>query len=171
MAREPFLSPDAAALIVCWDCGVPLTDISLCEEQAGKAMKLADASCLPIVDFRGFDRGGLTDADWPAIHKKIKETGRSALLISGGLLEGAVTFTTIKALLEGYDVFLLPDVICASEAQRGDQMLSRLTAAGAWAVTYKQALLELYFHAHDPEIRESLEQMLRHGPFSIAVEA
>ena len=73
----------------------------------------------------------------------VEATGRRRLLVSGLLTEGCVSFLTLSALADGYDVHVVADA-CGGATEQGHALaLARMTANGAQVTSWMQVLLEL----------------------------
>jgi len=83
-------------------------------------------------------------------------TNRSSVLICGYWLDEAVTFTSLHALGEGYDVYLLTDASPPLEADGRRAAILRLVQAGIVPTTTKQAIREWAADTIDPSLRAKL---------------
>jgi nicotinamidase-related amidase len=70
-------------------------------------------------------------------------TGRRRLLVAGLLTEACVSFPTLSALAEGYEVFVVGDACGGLTAASHELALRRMEASGARVTSWIQVLLEL----------------------------
>jgi nicotinamidase-related amidase len=86
--------------------------------------------------------------------------GRASLILCGFWLETTVTFLTLPALANGFDVFVLMDITVArSDAARrpaGDRLLQ----AGVVPVTTHQLIAEWAEQTPDPHVSSSLSSLI-----------
>jgi len=68
---------------------------------------------------------------------------QSSFLVSGGPLESAVTWVSLSALLEGFDVFVLADLTFTEQDAYRDLFFDRIRQRGGDVITMRQAALEL----------------------------
>jgi hypothetical protein len=88
------------------------------------------------------------------------EDRRTVLLVSGLHLEDQVTVCTLEALLEGFDVHLLCDVIFARETKLKPVLLLRLFQAGAVPSSLRQFLYMWLAAETDPSMTQALRGLL-----------
>jgi nicotinamidase-related amidase len=88
-----------------------------------------------------------------------KKAERQRLLIAGSYLESAITFVTLEALVQGFDVYLLADLI--SIVNRTYERLSwdRLIQAGAVPTTLSQIIAEWTVSSRDGEQVQKLQKL------------
>jgi nicotinamidase-related amidase len=70
-------------------------------------------------------------------------TGRRRLLVAGLLTEACVSFPTLSALAEGYEVFVVGDACGGLTTASHELALRRMEASGARVTSWIQVLLEL----------------------------
>ena len=87
-------------------------------------------------------------------------TGRTRLLLAGTYLESHITFLTLRALAEGFDVYLLSDLILAEDELHVRTFLMRLFQAGAVPTTLGQLLNEWCLSTIDQVQQDFLEKIL-----------
>lgn len=89
-------------------------------------------------------REGIVDAFMdPAFEKEVKNTKRRRIIIARITTEVCVTFPTIRALREGYDVFVVQDASAAVTKIAEDAAMRRMEAEGAVPVSTLQIVAEL----------------------------
>jgi hypothetical protein len=105
--------------------------------------------------------------DLPMIDQIIRELvqvmgseNRNRLLIAGADVESHITFLTLRALAEGFDVYLLSDLMASQDRQFARIFQMRLFEAGALPTTMGQFLLEWQTAESDASLADRL-QLLR----------
>jgi len=73
----------------------------------------------------------------------IKKTGRKKIVMGGLWTEVCITFPTLDALREGYEVYVVADACGGTTAVAHDLAIDRVVQAGAVPITWLQFLLEL----------------------------
>ncbi len=86
--------------------------------------------------------------------------GRRVLLVSGSHLEDQVTVCTLEALLEGFHVHLLCDIISARDDNLKSVLLLRLFQAGAIPSSLRQFLYMWLVAETEPSMTQHLRQLL-----------
>ena len=75
--------------------------------------------------------------------KAVKATGRKQLIIAGVVTDVCVTFPTLSALAEGYDVFVVTDASGTFNETVQQAAWARMTAAGAQLMNWFSVACEL----------------------------
>lgn len=73
----------------------------------------------------------------------IKKTGRKKIVMGGLWTEVCITFPTLDALREGFEVYVVADACGGTSAVAHDLAIDRVVQAGAVPITWLQFLLEL----------------------------
>jgi nicotinamidase-related amidase len=73
----------------------------------------------------------------------VRATGRKKLLMTALWTEACLTFPTLDAIREGYDVYPIVDAVGGTSGQAHHAALERITQAGAEPVGWVQLLCEL----------------------------
>ncbi|MDR0365401.1 MAG: hydrolase [Bifidobacteriaceae bacterium] len=76
-------------------------------------------------------------------NQAVKATGRKKLIIAGLWTEACVTFPSIDALAEGYEVYVVADAVAGTSLVAHNAGLSRIKHAGGQLTTVVQLLCEL----------------------------
>jgi hypothetical protein len=99
-----------------------------------------------------------------AIVKDLKqiasEGSRNMLLVSGHYLEDQITVCCLEALIEGFDVHLLCDLIAARDSLLAPILQQRLFQAGAVPSSLRQFLYFWHAAEIEPEAASSLKILL-----------
>lgn len=124
-------------------------------------MSLQESLQLPV---KSYD---LEILDLPMIDQIIRELvqlmgskNRNRLLIAGADVESHITFLTLRALAEGFDAYLLSDLMASRDRQFTRIFQMRLFQAGAVPTTMSQFLLEWQTAESDIALADRL-QLLR----------
>ena len=98
---------------------------------------------LPIVkkELNGIDHAALQEIV-DELKQKAVANSRARLLLFGADLEDHVTVCALQALAEGFDVYLLSDLIAARERRHARVLEFRLYQAGAVPTTLSQFLYQ-----------------------------
>jgi hypothetical protein len=88
-----------------------------------------------------------------------KTTHRTRLLIAGSHLESAITFATLEALFQGFDVYVLGDLISISNPTYERLSWDRLIQAGAVPTTLSQIIAEWTVSSCDSEQAQKLQKL------------
>ncbi|GGH58223.1 hydrolase [Rothia aerolata] len=94
-------------------------------------------------DHEQIDRTGINAWENPNFKAAIEATGRKKLLIAGLWTEACVTFPTLDALQEGYEVYPVTDAMGGTSVEAHDAALQRMESAGAELTTWVQVACEL----------------------------
>jgi hypothetical protein len=86
--------------------------------------------------------------------------GRSILLVSGHYLEDQIAVCGLEALMEGFDVHLLCDLILARDVKLKPVLLLRLFQAGAVPSSLRQFLYMWQAAETDQHMSETLRKLL-----------
>jgi hypothetical protein len=96
----------------------------------------------------------------PKIPKQGEKLIRSKLLISGSDLEQGVSLVTLEALAIGFEVFLVADLIPASDERVAKFCWDRLVQAGAVPTTVTQVSLEIISSDRTEVIQSEIKELL-----------
>jgi Isochorismatase family len=94
------------------------------------------------------------------LRRSLSEPNRTTLLICGSQLEDQVTLCALEALLEGFDVHLLCDLIAARNEKLTPILLMRLVQAGAVPSSLRQFLYMWLAAEAEPSMIKSLRKLL-----------
>ena len=94
------------------------------------------------------------------LKRSVLGSKRTALLICGSHLEDQVTVCSLEALLEGFDVHLLCDIISARDVKLKPVLLLRLFQAGAVPSSLRQFLYMWQAAETDQRMSENLRKLL-----------
>ena len=112
----------------------------------GSLAWLADLQTSLKLPIRCYDQELLDAATIDVIVNELKlvtkSEGRTQLMIAGSHIESDVTFLSLRALAEGFDVYLLTDLISSQDHTFNTVYQTRLFQAGAVLTTMSQLMQE-----------------------------
>jgi hypothetical protein len=131
---------------------------------------VASATNCPIhrVSLQWIDKAALSTLIYD-LKRSASGSKRTALLICGSHLEDQVTVCSLEALLEGFDVHLLCDIISARDVKLKPVLLQRLFQAGAVPSSLRQFLYMWQTAETDPHMSETLRNLLENYDSEFAV--
>jgi nicotinamidase-related amidase len=88
----------------------------------------------------------------------VKATGRRKLIMAALWTEACLTFPTLDALREGYEVYPVVDAVGGTSLASHEAALRRIEQAGARLITWAQLLCELQ---RDWARQETVDQFMR----------
>jgi nicotinamidase-related amidase len=80
--------------------------------------------------------------DTDALRERLRDAGRSRLVVAGQSSEVSVSFVVLSALGEGYDVYVVKDASVGASQEHHDTAIERMVQAGAVPVTSRQIAFE-----------------------------
>ena len=97
-----------------------------------------------LPDIEPIDRSSMNAFEDPAFRQAVEATGRRRLIIAGLHTEICLTFATVAALQEGYDVLYVADAVGGRSEVAHRTAIDRLAAAGAVPTTALAVTTELF---------------------------
>ncbi|MDR0898031.1 MAG: hydrolase [Oscillospiraceae bacterium] len=76
------------------------------------------------------------------VRRAIDGTGRKKLIIAGLWTEACVTFPTLCAMQDGFDVYVVSDASGGATKEAHDMAMQRMIQSGAKPMTWQQVMLE-----------------------------
>ena len=116
--------------------------------RAGKV----DASGIEAID-----RTSMNAFEDQAFREAVKQTGRKRLIIAGLHTEICLTFGSVQALKDGYDVMYVADAVGGRSQVAHSTAIARLAHAGAVPTTALAVLTELFRDWRSPLAKNALE--------------
>ena len=113
---------------------------------------LAELAGVPVIDrtsMNAFEDGAFRDA--------VKKTDRKRLIIAGLHTEICLTFASVQALKDGYDVMYVADAVGGRSQVAHSTAIARLAHAGAVPTTALAVLTELFRDWKSPLAKKALE--------------
>lgn len=94
-------------------------------------------------DIPSYDRSSINAWEDKDYNEAIKATGRKKIIILALWTEACLTFPTIDAIAEGFDVYLVVDAVGGTSTIAHETALRRVEQAGAHLITIPQLVCEL----------------------------
>ena len=111
--------------------------------------ELPGVSAIDRTSMNAFEDGAFRDA--------VKKTGRKRLIIAGLHTEICLTFASVQALKDGYDVMYVADAVGGRSQVAHSTAIARLAHAGAVPTTALAVLTELFRDWRSPVAKKALE--------------
>ncbi|PHR33240.1 MAG: hydrolase [Fluviicola sp.] len=102
-----------------------------------------DSIKAPMADVVNIDRISLNAWQNQAVIDAVKATGRKKLIITGLWTSGCPTYTALDAMLDGYQVYILTDVMGDATTDAHNRAIDRMVQAGAIPFTWEGAGAEI----------------------------
>lgn len=126
------------------------------------------ADCpLSQLSLKWIDNRALTSL-FSDLKRSMTNSNRNILLVSGGHLEDQVTVCSLEALIEGFDVHLLCDVISARDVKLKPVSLLRLFQAGAVPSSLRQVVYTWLAAETEQSMTESFRGLIDQFDSTIA---
>jgi nicotinamidase-related amidase len=103
------------------------------------------------------DRTSMNAFEDQAFREAVKQTGRKRLIIAGLHTEICLTFGSVQALKDGYDVMYVADAVGGRSQVAHSTAIGRLAHAGAVPTTALAVLTELFRDWRSPLAKKALE--------------
>ena len=103
------------------------------------------------------DRTSMNAFEDRAFSEAVKQTGRKRLIIAGLHTEICLTFASVQALKDGYDVMYVADAVGGRSQVAHSTAIARLAHAGAVPTTALAVLTELFRDWRSPLAKNALE--------------
>lgn len=100
-------------------------------------------------DVQNIDRISLNAWQNKGVIDAVKKTGRKKILMTGLWTSGCPTYTTLDAIKDGYEVYILTDAMGDATTDAHNRAIERLVQAGAIPFTWEGAgaeILRAYTH-------------------------
>jgi nicotinamidase-related amidase len=92
---------------------------------------------------KAFDRTTINAWEDEEFVRAVRTTGRKKLLMTALWTEACLTFPTLDAIREGYEVYPIVDAVGGTSAEAHRAALERVIQAGAKPTSWVQVLCEL----------------------------
>ncbi|MDR2063812.1 MAG: hydrolase [Candidatus Nomurabacteria bacterium] len=96
-----------------------------------------------LADLPSYDRTSINAWEDREFVEAVRATGRKKLLIAALWTEACLTFPTLDALKEGYEVYPIVDAVAGTSQEAHDAALRRVEQAGASPISFAQLACEL----------------------------
>lgn len=119
-----------------------------------------------LADTPSYDRTSINAWEDKEFYEAVKRTGRKKLIMCALWTEACLTFPTLDALREGYEVYPVVDAIGGTSTLAHETALRRIEQAGARLITIPQLICELQRDWDREEtVNEFVELMFADGAF------
>lgn len=129
--------------------GVPVIETTIGVKMAGSTPTVESVKSLINDDVENIDRVSLNAWQNKALVEAVKSTGRKKVIITGLWTSGCPTYTTLDALQDGYEVYIMVDVMGDATTVAHNTAINRMVQAGAIPFTWEGAgaeMLRSYTH-------------------------
>ncbi|HTG64752.1 MAG TPA: hydrolase [Flavobacterium sp.] len=96
-----------------------------------------------LADTASYDRTSINAWEDKEFYEAVKATGRRKLIMAALWTEACLTFPTLDALKEGFEVYPVADAVGGTSAEAHNIALRRIEQAGAQLISVNQLLCEL----------------------------
>ncbi len=96
-----------------------------------------------LKDFPTYDRTTINSWEDVEFKKAVEATGRKKLIMTALWTEACLTFPALDALREGYEVYVVADVVGGTSVTAHDMALRRIEQAGGKMISVPQLFCEL----------------------------
>lgn len=110
---------------------------------AGRSKDTIPALKRVLGDIPSYDRSSINAWEDMEFYEAVKDTGRKKLIMTALWTEACLTFPTIDALAEGYEVYPVVDAVGGTSPLAHRTALRRISQAGAHLTTIPQLACEL----------------------------
>ncbi|MCL2484553.1 MAG: hydrolase [Endomicrobia bacterium] len=117
--------------------------LSTVNVQSGKNKETIHDLKAALGDIPSYDRTSINAWEDKEFYEAVKATGRKKLIMTALWTEACLTFPTIDALKEGYEVFPVVDAIGGTSKPAHETALRRAEQAGAQLISIAQLACEL----------------------------
>lgn len=122
---------------------VPVIETTIGVQMAGSTPTVESVKSLIHKDVENIDRVSLNAWQNKALVEAVRKTGRKKVLITGLWTSGCPTYTALDALKDGYEVYILVDVMGDATTMAHDTAIDRMVQAGAIPFTWEGAGAEM----------------------------
>lgn len=128
---------------------IPVIETTIGVEIAGSKPTVPAVKKWVPKSVNNIDRVSLNAWQNKALVEAVRKTGRKKILITGLWTSGCPTYTTLDALEEGFEVYILADVMGDATKVAHEMAIQRMVQAGAIPFTWEGAgaeVLRSYTH-------------------------
>jgi len=122
---------------------VPVIETTIGVKMAGSTPTVPSVKSLIHKNVENIDRVALNAWQNKALVEAVRKTGRKKILITGLWTSGCPTYTTLDALKDGYEVYILADLMGDATTMAHDTAIDRMVQAGAIPFTWEGAGAEM----------------------------
>lgn len=96
-----------------------------------------------LADYPTYDRTSINSWEDVEFRKAVKDTGRKKLIMTALWTEACLTFPSLDAMAEGYEVYVVVDAVGGTSVAAHDAALHRIEQAGGRMISVAQLFCEL----------------------------
>ncbi len=122
---------------------VPVIETTIGVKMAGSTPTVESVKNLISKDVENIDRVSLNAWQNKALVEAVGKTGRKKILITGLWTSGCPTYTTLDVLNDGYEVYILTDLMGDATTMAHNTAIDRMVQAGAIPFTWEGAGAEM----------------------------
>lgn len=122
---------------------VPVIETTIGVQMAGSEPTVESVKSLIHDDVENIDRVSLNAWQNKAVVDAVKRSGRKKVIITGLWTSGCPTYTALDALQDGYEVYILTDVMGDATKMAHNSAIDRMVQAGAIPFTWEGAGAEM----------------------------
>ncbi|MGH1363995.1 MAG: isochorismatase family protein [Calditrichia bacterium] len=122
---------------------VPVIETTIGVKMAGSTPTVESVKTLINRDVENIDRVSLNAWQNKALVAAVRKTGRTKILITGLWTSGCPTYTTLDALKDEYEVYILVDLMGDATTMAHNTAIDRMIQAGAIPFTWEGAGAEM----------------------------
>lgn len=165
MNRAELIQRTEATINLIKSFGIPIITSTVNVEN-GRNKDLVPGIKTLLKDIPSFDRTSINAWEDTEFKQAVKETGRKKLIIGALWTEACLTFPTLDALAEGFEVYPVVDIVGGTSKLAHETALRRVEQAGAQLTTFAQLALELQRDwSHTETVDEFVHSMYEGGLF------
>ncbi|MEM6736703.1 MAG: isochorismatase family protein [Bacteroidota bacterium] len=122
---------------------VPVIETTIGVKMAGSASTVDSIKNLIHKEVENIDRVSLNAWQNKAVVEAVRKTGRKKVLITGLWTSGCPTYTALDAMEDGYEVYILTDVMGDATTMAHNMAIDRMVQAGAIPFTWEATGAEM----------------------------
>ena len=122
---------------------IPVIETTIGVKMAGSTPTVESVKSLINSDVENIDRVSLNAWQNKALVEAVKKTGRKKVLITGLWTSGCPTYTALDAIEDGYEVYILTDLMGDATTMAHETAIDRMVQAGAIPFTWEGAGAEM----------------------------
>ncbi len=122
---------------------VPVIETTIGVKMAGSSPTVQSVKELIHKDVENIDRVSLNAWQNKALVAAVRKTGRKKILITGLWTSGCPTYTALDAIKDGYEVYILTDLLGDATTMAHKTAITRMVQAGAIPFTWEGAGAEM----------------------------
>ncbi len=128
---------------------IPVIETTIGVDLGANKPTVPSIKCVIEEEVENIDRISLNAWQNKAVVEAVKKSGRKKVLITGLWTSGCPTYTALDALQDGYEVYVLTDLMGDATTDAHNRAIDRMTQAGAIPFTWEGAgaeILRAYIH-------------------------